>query len=301
MYGTLLARDPRVRSACVPPGSVDRGGRRHRPDHHHPRYGENHHRRRLTRFQMAPGTEAPPEIHFYCPRFLRRCACREATPQPVTPADPARRVGIRDPHSLSCYLTDANRPFRRPHRCGVRVASLAEPGTREHRRVPIACNATCMRICTTRRWRTAQTQESVIEIAECSNANQQNIGTAATLAIRVGQPHVKAVYQRLHGIVRRRQPCPLLAKKARPASPPLRRGDAGRRVVELAQAILRLRDVVWAAPLLITRLHRIDMARGSHVFNSDTLEQLSYGRRNRSLRNFFLSAQPNWRDGTSHR
>jgi len=41
-----------------------RGGR-HRPDLDIRTTGETHHRRREIEFQMAPGTEAPAEMHFY--------------------------------------------------------------------------------------------------------------------------------------------------------------------------------------------------------------------------------------------
>ena len=57
-------------------------------------------------FQMAPGTEAPAEMHFYFPRYRALCMAENATHtlhNLVTP----RGALVRDPHVWARYLTEA--------------------------------------------------------------------------------------------------------------------------------------------------------------------------------------------------
>jgi alkyl sulfatase BDS1-like metallo-beta-lactamase superfamily hydrolase len=54
-------------------------------------------------FQMAPGTEAPSEMHFYFPERKALCLAENATHNLLT----LRGAVVRDPHVWSQYLTEA--------------------------------------------------------------------------------------------------------------------------------------------------------------------------------------------------
>ncbi|HOW94980.1 MAG TPA: MBL fold metallo-hydrolase, partial [Mycolicibacterium fallax] len=57
-------------------------------------------------FQMAPGTEAPAEMHFYFPQFRALCMAENATHN-LHNLVTLRGAVVRDPHAWSGYLTEA--------------------------------------------------------------------------------------------------------------------------------------------------------------------------------------------------
>src|ERR1700712_4168786 len=57
-------------------------------------------------FQMAPGTEAPAEMHFYFPRYRALCMAENATHN-LHNLLTLRGALVRDPHDWSGYLTEA--------------------------------------------------------------------------------------------------------------------------------------------------------------------------------------------------
>ena len=57
-------------------------------------------------FQMAPGTEAPAEMHFYFPKFRALCMAENATHN-LHNLLTLRGALVRDPHGWSGYLTEA--------------------------------------------------------------------------------------------------------------------------------------------------------------------------------------------------
>ena len=57
-------------------------------------------------FQMAPGTEAPAEMHFYFPRYRALCMAENAT-HTLHNLLTLRGALVRDPHVWSQYLTEA--------------------------------------------------------------------------------------------------------------------------------------------------------------------------------------------------
>src|SRR5246127_4065909 len=57
-------------------------------------------------FQMAPGTEAPAEMHFYFPRYRALCMAENATHN-LHNLLTLRGALVRDPHVWSGYLTEA--------------------------------------------------------------------------------------------------------------------------------------------------------------------------------------------------
>ncbi|WP_162564437.1 MBL fold metallo-hydrolase, partial [Microbacterium sp. KCTC 39802] len=61
-------------------------------------------------FQMAPGTEAPSEMHFYIPRYRALCMAENAT-HTLHNLLTLRGAVVRDPHVWSHYLTEALERF----------------------------------------------------------------------------------------------------------------------------------------------------------------------------------------------
>lgn len=61
-------------------------------------------------FQMAPGTEAPSEMHFYIPRYKALCMAENAT-HTLHNLLTLRGALVRDPHVWSRYLTEAIERF----------------------------------------------------------------------------------------------------------------------------------------------------------------------------------------------
>ena len=61
-------------------------------------------------FQMAPGTEAPAEMHFYFPRYRALCMAENAT-HTLHNLLTLRGALVRDPHVWSQYLTEAIETF----------------------------------------------------------------------------------------------------------------------------------------------------------------------------------------------
>ena len=108
MYGSLLARGPQGQVGCglgqipstgevaiiVPTVDIRETGETHTID------GVQ------IEFQMAPGTEAPAEMHFYIPRYRALCMAENATHN-LHNLLTLRGALVRDPHAWSGYLTEA--------------------------------------------------------------------------------------------------------------------------------------------------------------------------------------------------
>src|ERR1700742_4472985 len=108
MYGSKLERGPQGQVGCglgqaasngevaiiVPTIDIRETGEKHTID------GLE------IEFQMAPGTEAPAEMHFYFPRFRALCMAENATHN-LHNLLTLRGALVRDPHAWSGYLTEA--------------------------------------------------------------------------------------------------------------------------------------------------------------------------------------------------
>ena len=108
MYGAVLARGPQGQVGCglgqtpsvgevalIPPTlDIRETGERHTID------GVE------IEFQMAPGTEAPAEMHFYFPKFRALCMAENATHN-LHNLLTLRGALVRDPHGWAGYLTEA--------------------------------------------------------------------------------------------------------------------------------------------------------------------------------------------------
>ncbi len=108
MYGAVLARGPQGQVGCglgqvgstgevaliVPTVDIRETGEKHTVD------GVE------IEFQMAPGTEAPAEMHFYFPGFRALCMAENATHN-LHNLLTLRGALVRDPHGWAGYLTEA--------------------------------------------------------------------------------------------------------------------------------------------------------------------------------------------------
>src|ERR1700754_3658386 len=108
MYGAALDRGPQGQVGCglgqvgstgevaliVPTVDIRETGEKHTLD------GVE------IEFQMAPGTEAPAEMHFYLPGFRALCMAENAT-HTLHNLLTLRGAVVRDPHVWSQYLTEA--------------------------------------------------------------------------------------------------------------------------------------------------------------------------------------------------
>ena len=108
MYGSLLERGPYGQVGCglgqtpstgevaviVPTLDIRSTGEKHTID------GVE------IEFQMAPGTEAPAEMHFYFPRFRALCIAENATHN-LHNLLTLRGALVRDPRAWAGYLTEA--------------------------------------------------------------------------------------------------------------------------------------------------------------------------------------------------
>ena len=101
-------------------------------------------------FQMAPGTEAPSEMHFYIPRYRALCMAENAT-HTLHNLLTLRGAVVRDPHVWSQYLTEAIERFG--GEAEVVFASHHWPtwGNADDQPVPRASSAICTATCTIRR------------------------------------------------------------------------------------------------------------------------------------------------------
>ena len=108
MYGAALARGPQGQVGAGL-GQTTSGGEVGLivPTHHIGQTGQT-----MTvdgveiEFQMAPGTEAPSEMHFYFPKFRAICMAENAT-HTLHNLLTLRGALVRDPHVWSQYLTEA--------------------------------------------------------------------------------------------------------------------------------------------------------------------------------------------------
>ncbi len=298
MYGTLLPRGPQGQVGCglgqapstgevaviVPTVDIRTTGETHTID------GVE------IEFQMAPGTEAPAEMHFYFPRFRALCMAENATHN-LHNLLTLRGALVRDPHAWAGYITEAIDRFA--DRADVVFASHHWPTWGRARLVEFL---------SLQRDMYAYLHDQTLRLL-----NQGHTGTeiAETLQMppvldKAWHTHgyygsvshnVKAIYQRymgwFDGNPGRLWPHP-------PEALAIRYVDAMGgidRVVELAQAAFDSGDLRWAATLLDHAIFADSDHAAARTLYSDTLEQLGYGAENATWRNFFISGATELRDG----
>ena len=248
-------------------------------------------------FQMAPGTEAPAEMHFYFPKFRALCMAENATHN-LHNLLTLRGALVRDPHGWSGYLTEAIDTFA--DRADVVFAShhwptwgkdriveflslqrdlyaylhdqtlrLAEPGLhrdRDRRDVPDAARAA-----SGRGTRTATTGRSATTSRPSTSATWA--GSTAT------RPGCGSTRPRRSGRATSRRSAASTGSSSSRRRPSTTATSAGRQRYSTTPS----------SPTRITPAAR--------ALYADTLEQLAYGAENATWRNFFLSGATELRDG----
>ena len=248
-------------------------------------------------FQMAPGTEAPTEMHFYLPRFKALCMAENST-HTLHNLLTLRGAVVRDPHVWSQYLTEAIERYG--DRAQVVFTSHHWP-TWGHDEI-------------TEFLRLQRDLYAYLHDQTLRMLNQGLTGTEIAEVIQLppaleGAWHargyygsvshnVKAIYQRymgwFDGNPARLWPHP-------PAAMAERYVDAiggVDRVLELARVAFDSGDFRWAATLLDHAVFVDTSNEAVKALYADTLEQLGYGSENGTWRNFFLSGATELRSGS---
>lgn len=247
-------------------------------------------------FQMAPGTEAPTEMHFYFPRYRALCMAENAT-HTLHNLLTLRGAVVRDPHVWSSYLTEAIDTFG--ERSDVAFASHHWPTWGGDRIVEFLSTQrdlyAYLHDQTLRYLNQGYTGAEIAELIELPPALTNAWNTHGYYGSV--SHNVKAIYQRYMGWF-----------DANPARlwPHAPEAQAQRyvaalggidRVVELAQTAFDDGDFRWAATLLDHAVFTDAEHAAARTLYADTLEQLGYGSENGTWRNFFLSGATELREG----
>jgi alkyl sulfatase BDS1-like metallo-beta-lactamase superfamily hydrolase len=298
MYGTLLARGPQGHVGCglgqvpsqgevaliVPTVDVASTGEAHTID------GVE------IEFQMAPGTEAPAEMHFYFPQLRALCMAENATHN-LHNLLTLRGALVRDPHAWSGYLTEAIDRFA--DRADVVFASHHWPTWGGERVVEfLSLQRDLYAYLHDQTLRLLNRGHTGAEIAESMQMPPALERAWHTHGYYGSVSHnVKAIYQRymgwFDGNPARLWPHPPEALSARYVE-----AIGGiDRVVEVAQQAFDSGDLRWAATLLDHAVFADETHDGARTLLAATLERLAYGAENATWRNFFLSGASELRDG----
>ncbi|WP_197516360.1 alkyl/aryl-sulfatase [Mycobacterium sp. E2497] len=298
MYGTLLPRGPQDQVGCglgqatstgevaiiVPTIDVRETGERHTID------GVE------IEFQMAPGTEAPAEMHFYFPRFRALCMAENATHN-LHNLLTLRGALVRDPHAWSGYLTEAIDTFA--DRADVVFASHHWPTWgRENIVEFLSLQRDLYAYLHDQTLRLLNRGYTGVEIAEMFRMPPALERAWHTHGYYGSVSHnVKAVYQRYMGWFDG-NPARLWPHPPEALAPRYVEAMGGiDRVVQLARTAFDSGDFRWAATLLDHAVFADSDHADARALYADTLEQLAYGAENATWRNFFLSGATELRNG----
>lgn len=298
MYGVLLDRGPRGQVGCglgqntstgeiaviVPTMDITTTGEVHTID------GVE------IEFQMAPGTEAPAEMHFYFPRFRALCMAENATHN-LHNLLTLRGALVRDPRAWSGYLTEAIDSFA--DRADVAFASHHWPTWGRDRIVEfLGLQRDLYAYLHDQTLRQLNQGYTGIEIAENFAMPPALEQAWHTHGYYGSVSHnVKAVYQRYMGWFDG-NPGRLWQHPPEALAPRYVAAIGGiDRVVEIARAAFDAGDFRWAATLLDHAVFTDDSNVAARDLYADTLEQMGYGAECATWRNFFLSGATELRDG----
>jgi alkyl sulfatase BDS1-like metallo-beta-lactamase superfamily hydrolase len=298
MYGTLLPRGPQDQVGCglgqapstgevaviVPTSDIRETGEKHTID------GVE------IEFQMAPGTEAPAEMHFYFPRFRALCMAENATHN-LHNLLTLRGALVRDPHAWSGYLTEAIDTFA--DRTDVVFASHHWPTWGRESIVEFLSLQRDMYAYlhdqTLRLLNKGYTGVEIAEMFQMPPALEQAWHTHGYYGSV--SHNVKAVYQRYMGWFDG-NPARLWPHPPEALAPRYVDAMGGiDRVVEIAKVAFDSGDFRWAATLLDHAIFTNSDHAAARALYADTLEQLAYGAENATWRNFFMSGATELRDG----
>ncbi|MEI7714781.1 MAG: alkyl sulfatase dimerization domain-containing protein [Mycobacterium sp.] len=298
MYGTLLSRGPLDQVGCglgqatstgevaviVPTIDIAATGETHTID------GVE------IEFQMAPGTEAPAEMHFYFPRFRALCMAENATHN-LHNLLTLRGALVRDPHVWSGYLTEAIDTFAA--RTDVVFASHHWPTWgRENIVEFLSLQRDLYAYLHDQTLRLLNQGYTGAEIAEMFQMPPALDRAWHTHGYYGSVSHnVKAVYQRYMGWFDG-NPARLWPHPPEALGPRYVEAMGGiDRVVEIARAAFDSGDYRWAATLLDHAIFTDSEHVAARDLLADTFEQLAYGSENATWRNFFLTGATELRDG----
>ena len=298
MYGAALDRGPQGQVGCglgqtpstgevaiiVPTLDIRETGEKHTVD------GVE------IEFQMAPGTEAPAEMHFYFPRFRALCMAENATHN-LHNLLTLRGALVRDPHGWAGYLTEAIDTFA--DRADVVFASHHWPTWGKEQIVEfLSLQRDLYAYLHDQTLRQLNQGYTGIEIAE-TFAMPPALERAWHAHGYYGSVshNVKAVYQRYMGWFDG-NPARLWPHPPEAIGPRYVAAMGGLdRVVELAKAACDEGDFRWAATLLDHAVFTDENHGAARQLYADTLEQLAYGSETATWRNFFLAGATELRDG----
>ena len=247
-------------------------------------------------FQMAPGTEAPAEMHFYFPQFRALCMAENATHN-LHNLLTLRGALVRDPHGWAGYLTEAIDTFA--GRADVVFASHHWPTWGQDNIVEyLSVQRDLYAYLHDQTLRQLNQGYTGIEIAETFQMPPALEQAWHTHGYYGSVSHnVKAVYQRYMGWFDG-NPGRLWQHPPAAAAPRYVAAMGGiDRVVELAQAAFDEGDFRWAVTLLDHVIFTDEHHAAARELYADTLEQLAYGAENAVWRNFFLSGATELRVG----
>ncbi|MDT5146479.1 MAG: linear primary-alkylsulfatase, partial [Mycobacterium sp.] len=247
-------------------------------------------------FQMAPGTEAPAEMHFYFPRFRALCMAENATHN-LHNLLTLRGALVRDPHAWSGYLTEAIDTFA--DRADVVFASHHWPTWgRENIVEFLALQRDLYAYLHDQTLRLLNQGYTGVEIAETFQMPPALDRAWHARGYYGSVSHnVKAIYQRYMGWFDG-NPGRLWPHPPEALAPRYVDAIGGiDRVVELAKAAFDSGDFRWAATLLDHAVFTDGEHAAARALYADTLEQMGYGAENAPWRNFFLSGAMELRTG----
>ncbi len=298
MYGTLLARGSSGQVGCglgqntstgeialiVPTVDITTTGETHTID------GVE------IEFQMAPGSEAPAEMHFYFPKFRALCMAENATHN-LHNLLTLRGALVRDPRAWAGYLTEAIDTFA--DRTDVVFASHHWPTWGRERIVEyLSLQRDLYAYLHDQTLRLLNQGYTGIEIAENFTLPPALQKAWHTHGYYGSVNHnVKAIYQRYMGWFDG-NPGRLWQHPPEQAGPRYVAAMGGvDRVVQIARKAFEDGDFRWAATLLDHAVFTDENHIAARELYADTLEQLGYGAECATWRNFFLSGSTELRDG----
>ena len=247
-------------------------------------------------FQMAPGTEAPAEMHFYFPGFRALCMAENATHN-LHNLLTLRGALVRDPRAWSGYLTEAIDAFA--DRTDVVFASHHWPTWGRERIVEyLSVQRDLYAYLHDQTLRRLNQGYTGIEIAE-SFPMPPALEKAWHARGYYGSVshNVKAVYQRYMGWFDG-NPARLWQHPPEAAAARYVSAMGGiERVVEIARGAYESGDFRWAATILDHAIFADANHTPARELLADTLQQLGYGAECATWRNFFLAGAKELRDG----
>ncbi|MDF1602872.1 alkyl sulfatase dimerization domain-containing protein [Nocardioides sp. YIM 152315] len=248
-------------------------------------------------FQMAPGTEAPSEMHFYFPDRKALCMAENAT-HTLHNLLTLRGAVVRDPHGWSNYLTeaidlfgaDAEVAFASHHWPTWGTENIVEFLSLQRDLYAYLHDQTLRML---NRGLTGPEVAEVIELPPALEDAWHARGYYGSVS-----HNVKAIYQRYLGWFDG-NPAHLWehtpVERARRYVDLAGGADAA---TEEARAAFDAGDFRWAAELANHVVFAQPEHRAARTILADTYEQLGYGSENGTWRNFYLSGATELRAGS---